>query len=1110
MSTPGDLAAAAVLAVAPLFSLFCQPTDLDFFTSHRLSKPPDTAIHCPTSDRHTQTKFKLSPQPRSTPMGEPSSPLRRSDPAVRVRGVAARAMTDGAVDPRGDPLRASTPGRLQGAVSVASPVGAHAVETIEESPPPPPASTPTGDDDDDASLGHLRARNAELRERLREASDDLARARERETAVSGALRAFRERQEKLTRELSSAAATEAEVRRAHERCAELEIEATSRDVETREATRRAEDAESRLAATAVELDETKARLAELVELRAKPVPASPSRSSSSSGRAAESVRDIIVAAAEAAASRKRGLLNGAPKGEGDPSSEDAFASIEESEELERRVHARVEEALAQAQREWRSEMDAMDAERCAEVASLRDALARLRAESDEERLENQFNGESHEKERADAAEARAVLAEERVASAERAAATTAAELATERDRSASLVAELEAVRRERVEAEKERMKNALDSSSSSSSSSSSLVASLRDELEATKRLAAIQEREVVRATHAAAEQAARGGWTSEQASAAAAAAAAVPQALLERWRTEVFRLLLEQRRAPIDAATIAREHVAEVDALRGTIAEVRGALEVAEAARDAAEARARSLHSATADAANKAETAEQRLALERENAQTLARTVASFAAQFDRKCDALENARHTLEGLARRTKFASSRVGLIAALRTSDTTRTASDKTVSENARAALLPPRRDAPKHAPDGSQNVVRELEVEITRLQSERAMLLRELKASTCRRDKAMTDAATRADRAEADAREARDAALAGAADNRRLLTRLERAEACVERLEGECLSLRSRLEDRDAECGVLRDEFEKAKNGLAESARRKLDAAVATAKAEAETEAKSQASGLRREADAARREASRASVAARALERSMEKQRERMEEERAVAVAALEGKVKSLDGVVKELRRERNALLADARAHRARRRLEERMGPGGSANGVDSTPNVSARSSPARSSPPGSRARVSFRDENAAPTTDGMGKVAAARSVRERYDERYDERYAEETFEFRKPPAAAKGRSLGALLESAAGPEGTEAAAAASPRPGVFRNGHDATVTTYDPSSYASPPRATVTVSMEDLEKSPSWQLRRRLQSLEARAARLLEEEEEEEDGGECAV
>ena len=136
------------------------------------------------------------------------------------------------------------------------------------------------------------------------------------------------------------------------------------------------------------------------------------------------------------------------------------------------------------------------------------------------------------------------------------------------------------------------------------------------------------------------------------------------------------------------------------------------------------------------------------------------------------------------------------------------------------------------------------------------------------------------------------------------------------------------------------------------------------------------------------------------------------------------------------------------------------------------------------------------------------------MAAARSVRERYDERYDERYveryAEETFEFGKPPAAAKGRSLGALLGPRRVARG-RGRRRRQPRPGVFRNGHDATVTTYDPSSYASPPRAlpTVTVSMEDLEKSPSWQLRRRLQSLEARAARLLEEEEEEEEE-ECAV
>ena len=499
--------------------------------------------------------------------------------------------------------------------------------------------------------------------------------------------------------------------------------------------------------------------------------------------------------------------------------------------------------------------------------------------------------------------------------------------------------------------------------------------------------------------------------------------------------------------------------------------------------------------------------------------------MATFAAQFDRKCDALESAGRELEGLARRTKFATSRVGLIAAVRdagrTPDTTHASSEKTVSENARKTpFLPPRRDrdAPENAPDGSRGQNRELEIEVTRLQSERAMLLRELKASTSRRDGAVRDAVDRAERAEAEARDARDAALAGASDNRKLLTRLERAEACSTRAEGECERLRARLEERDAECGVLRDEFEKAKNGLAESARRKLDAAVAAARAEADAEAKSAASGLRREADAARREASRAAVAARALERSMEKQRERLEEERAVAVAASEAKVESLDRAVKELRRERNALLADARAHRARRRLEERMAGGGStADAVDSTPNASAKSSPARSSPGGRREgsrRVSFRDENAAPTPDGVGKAAAAaaRSVRERCDERYapssSSPNASEgplgktrvTFEFHAPPAAAKGRSLGALLESAAGPDG----------PGVFRNGHDATTTTttYDPSSYASPPRVSsaATVSMEDLEKSPSWQLRRRLQSLEARAARLLEEEEEEEEEG----
>jgi phage shock protein A len=140
-------------------------------------------------------------------------------------------------------------------------------------------------------------------------------------------------------------------------------------------------------------------------------------------------------------------------------------------------------------------------------------------------------------------------------------------------------------------------------------------------------------------------------------------------------------------------------------------------------------------------------------------------------------------------------------------------------------------------------------------------------------------------------------------------------------------------------------LIRDEFEKTKVTLAESSRRKLEAAVASARAESDDAAKAAAHGLRREADGARREASRAAVAARQLERSLEKTKERMEEEHAKAVGVLEAKIGSLDRTVKELRRERNALLADARAHRARQRLEQRTnGTSGSAS-LGQSPSVS---------------------------------------------------------------------------------------------------------------------------------------------------------------------
>ena len=726
-----------------------------------------------TSERETEA---MAP-------GDTTDPLRRSDPAVRVRGVATRAMaSDGAVY-RDDPMRASTPGRLQGGPMLSPGGRNYYVEPIDESPPPNGASgvpsLDVEDDAEDASVETLRARNAELRGMLREASDDLARARERETAVTGALRHFRERQEKLTDELSSAAATEEEVRAAHTRCAELEIEATTHKADAEAATRRAEQAESRLASMQIELDELRAS-----SHASSSIPPSPSNVMvpRTSNTAADSVRDIIVAAAEQAATRKRSVTDW---------------PAEESEELERRVHLRVESAVGEAQREWRDEMDAMDAERTAEIASLRDALARLRAEGVHLAIANEepspVDAKLSERNTAlerDLAAAKATLA----------AATT--ELAAERDRAATLARSLDDARTEQTVSKL---------SVEPEPNTGSQFESLRDELEATKRLAAIQEREVVRATHAAAEQAARGGWTSEQASAAAAAAAQVPQALLERWRSEVFRLLLEQRRAPIEARNTERTYAKEAESLRDQLVAARGAVDAATAAKDAAEARARGLDYALTAATAKEEKRAVELAEERRNARVLAESVASFSVSFDQKCDALANASTELDSLTRRARFAQSRVGLIAAMRDSSVSSShgrqlykTREATVSSTV-TSTVPMIVAAPTHVPNAraTDRVVQELELEITRLQGERAMLLRELKANTNRRELANSDARDRCARLEREATEARDAALAGAADNRRLLSRLERAEVSAQRAEGEVDSLRSALAERDAE-------------------------------------------------------------------------------------------------------------------------------------------------------------------------------------------------------------------------------------------------------------------------------------------------------------------
>ena len=540
-----------------------------------------------------------------------------------------------------------------------------------------------------------------------------------------------------------------------------------------------------------------------------------------------------------------------------------------------------------------------------------------------------------------------------------------------------------------------------------------------------------------------------------------------------------FGSLLEQRRAPIDAATIAREHVAEVDALRGTIAEVRGALE-AEAARDAAEARARSLDSASADAAKKrAETAEQRLALERENAQTLAKTVASFAAQFDRKCDALENARRELEGLARRTKFATLRVGLIAALRDvgHDSDGVGQNRFGKRPENGSPPTRTRRPPNTPPTAPQNVVRELEVEITRLQSERHAPPRAQSFDVQKRQ-AMRDAATRAERAEAEGEEAQRTPRSRAPPTTAGFSRGWSAPRLAsERLGGECLSLLALGWKRETRSAACSRRVRKGQEWFGRVRASQAGRRGGRRQGGGGDRAKSAASGLRGR-------------------RTRRGGRRRERRWRLGSVGAIDGEAaRAVGGGARRRRRRvggeggvagrrREGAQARAKTRCSRTRARAQGAPqarggwrdGGSRDAVDSTPNASAKSSPARSSPPG-RARASFRDENAAPTTDGGGKVAAAGSVRERYDERYDERSSSPK-RLNSASRPTFGFTRRALLESRRS-GGDSRPPPASPRPGVFRNGHDATTTTtYDPSSYASPPRVSsgIAVSMEDLEKA----------------------------------
>jgi chromosome segregation ATPase len=289
------------------------------------------------------------------------------------------------------------------------------------------------------------------------------------------------------------------------------------------------------------------------------------------------VHDFILRAAEDAAAA-RGLLSSAKGSRGGGAAD---------------VARKIETAVAEAEASWREEMtdltrahaleleetreETREARRRAEEAIARAEEAERAAEEAEEKIEDETSTVAATAALEDAmslveatraklaaakeSEARAIAsrdAAEAAAEAERDArgelAAERARLRSELERASATSRDLESALRDARDATKRAVDDAVAAFKESNPPPPDVLtlASMREELDAMRRVAEIQEREVVRATAAAAESAAAGGLD------AAAAAASVPQALLERWRGEVFRLLLQLRQDPIVAKEEAR------------------------------------------------------------------------------------------------------------------------------------------------------------------------------------------------------------------------------------------------------------------------------------------------------------------------------------------------------------------------------------------------------------------------------------------------------------------------------------------------------------------------------------------------------------------------
>ena len=544
------------------------------------------------------------------------------------------------------------------------------------------------------------------------------------------------------------------------------------------------------------------------------------------------------------------------------------------------------------------------------------------------------------------------------------------------------------------------------------------LALLRRELDATRVVAAMQEEEVCRAAAAAA---------------ASEDAASVPRALLERWRAETFKLLLQQREAPVLLAQAKRDFAAQKAELRETIADEKKTTALARTA--LAESEAKRLDAETSFAETKSDLQKQitRCREETANARHETRRIANIFAEnvgpkleteFARLETTVAAKTARLDRAARRAREELARArGTLASNRRDET---------ETSKRIASLTEQADQASAQRDAALEAVRET---ARNFDDERARLTTELKETKRRLDATERDVSEMKNVRDAARREV--VSVARAADKQTIVV------------------------SERAACDGAQRERERHE---ASTRRFRLEAVTA------QKEAERCASLLRRAELVAAR-------GAKEFETTLNAER-----------AAFDATVAKRDAAIRELKVARDALLAERRelkANAAAADASRRVERAARRETLDALERVKH----APGSPASPRAKSGTTTPKATKTPPRLSPAKNAGRTKTR-----------------APLGALLSRAGGVPGASARTPRGERGSRTLTVREPFSREvSEDASCVSRegdDDDEDVSFGARLPPVSLEDLEKSPSWQLQRRLESLEARAAALLLDEEEE--------